>query len=505
MNKGRNMPGVDKLVVKTPEARGRLVDHLMTFQPWTAKPARRVYIPKASGKLRPLSIPCVIDRCLQARVKNALEPAWEATFEGSSYGFRPGRGCHDAIEKIYLLARPNKRKKWVVDADIERAFDTIDQTYLLNALGHFPAREMIEQWLKAGYLDEGVFHETPTGTGQGSVISPLLANITLHGLEDALGVTHNNRGELTGPRAVVRYADDLVVFCESEEDAEHVVNLVADWLRQRGLALSRDKTRITHLTTGFDFLGWTIRHYPAAHTSASGYKLRITPSKDSVRRVREKLRDIWRRKRGAPVRAVLADLNPLIRGWAGYFRTVTASETFRSLDDWMYHKEVRYTKRAHPTKPGYWRKNRYWGRLNAQRDDTWVFGDKQTGTYLLKFKWFSIKRHILVKGTASPDDPNLRAYWRHRITAKATELSRSDRKIARAQHYVCQTCGESLFNEEDLHRHHVEPKRNGGKDAYDNLVLEHLYCHQQKHGSTGDEAIPAPREPTRSWLRMWLA
>jgi len=276
-------------------------------------------------------------------------------------------------------------------------------------------------------------------------------------------------------------------------------------LRQRGLTLARDKTRSGRLTTGFDVLGWTIRRHPAAHTSAAGYKLRITPSKDAVRRVRKKLRDIWRRKRGAPVKAALADRTPLIRGWAGYFRTVMASETFRNLDDWMSHTEVRYTKRAHPTKPGYWRRSRYWGRLNAPRDDTWVFGDKQTGAYLLKFKWFPIRRHILVKGTASPDDPSPREYWRHRATATATELSRSDRTIARSQHDVCRTCGESLCNEEDLHRHHVEPKRDGGKDAYDNLVLEHLYCHQQKQGSKGDETIPAPHEPTRSWLRTWLA
>src|SRR5919202_4926940 len=150
VNQGKNTPGVDKLTVKTPEGRGRLVDHLMTFQPWKAKPAKLVYIPKASGKQRPLGIPTVIDRCLQARVKDALEPEWEARFEGVSYGFRPGRGCHDAIEKIYLLARPNKRKKWVVDADIQGAFDNIGHDYLLRLIGRFPARELIRQWLKAG-------------------------------------------------------------------------------------------------------------------------------------------------------------------------------------------------------------------------------------------------------------------------------------------------------------------------------------------------------------------
>ena len=206
INHGKNTAGVDKVVVKTPDARGRLVDLLMTHQPWKARPAKRVYIPKANNKLRPLSIPTVLDRCLQARVKNALEPSWEARFEGSSYGFRPGRGCHDAIGKIYQLARPNKTRHWVIDADIKGAFDNISQDHILEAIGSFPARELIKQWLKAGYVDKDVLHETDTGTGQGAIVSPLLANIALHGIEEALGITYTTKGISQGP-AVVRYAD----------------------------------------------------------------------------------------------------------------------------------------------------------------------------------------------------------------------------------------------------------------------------------------------------------
>ena len=172
-NAGRYTPGVDKVVVKTPEARGRLVDLLSTAQPWRAQPARRAYIPKATGKLRPLGISTIRDRCLQARVKNALEPFWESRVEETSYGFRPGRGCHDAIAKIYLLANSKGRKRSVVDADIKGCFDNVSHGHILAAIGPFPARALIRQWLKAGYVDNAVFHDTPTGTGQGSVISPL--------------------------------------------------------------------------------------------------------------------------------------------------------------------------------------------------------------------------------------------------------------------------------------------------------------------------------------------
>ncbi len=209
-NQGKNTPGVDKVLLKTPAARGRMVDQLAHYQIWTAKPVRRVYIAKANGKLRPLGIPVMIDRCVQSMVKNALEPSWEARFEGCSYGFRPGRGCHDAIEKIFKIARPDKRKKWILDADIQGAFDNISHDDLLATIGRVPGCELIKQWLKAGYVDKGVFHETEAGTPQGGVISPLLANIALHGMEEALGIRHRKRGELDSKRALVRYADD---FC----------------------------------------------------------------------------------------------------------------------------------------------------------------------------------------------------------------------------------------------------------------------------------------------------
>jgi RNA-directed DNA polymerase len=484
INAGKNTPGVDKLVIKTPAARGRMVDILAHYTLWKAKPARRVYIPKANGKLRPLGIPVIVDRCLQAMVKNALEPAWEARFEGSSYGFRPGRSCHDAIEKIYGLARPNKTKKWVLDADIRGAFDHISHDYLLKTIGAVPGKELIKQWLKAGYVEHGAFHATEQGTPQGGVASPLLANIALHGMEEAIGVKYDYRGQLIGKRAVVRYADDFVCFCETREDAEQVQKILVEWLKERGLALSEEKTRIVHLTEGFDFLGFNIRHYPAPQTSRTGWKLLIKPSKESVQDVQRKLKDQWDKVQGTNVQSVLTKLNPIIRGWANYFRTAVAKEIFSSLDRWMFYKADRYTRRMHPKKPKDWRHRKYWGRFQLERLDPWVFGDKQTGGHVLKFSWFPIERHVLVKGRASLDDPRLKDYWQKRQAAKAKDLTLSKQKLAKRQKGRCAECGETLFNDEELQVHHLLARSQGGKDTYSNLALVHLLCHQQIHAKT---------------------
>jgi RNA-directed DNA polymerase len=484
INAGKNTPGVDKLVLKTLAARGKMVDALARYSLWKAKPARRVYIPKANHKLRPLGVPVIIDRCLQAMVKNALEPAWETKFEGTSYGFRPGRSCQDAIGKIYGLARPNKTKKWVLDADIRGAFDYISHEYLLETIGPVPGKELIKQWLKAGYVEHGTFHATEHGTPQGGVISPLLANIALHGMEEAIGVKHTAEGHIKGTRAVVRYADDFVCFCESKEDAEHVQKILMEWLAERGLAISGEKTRIVHLTEGFDFLGFNIRHYPAPQTSRTGWKLLIKPSKESVQAVQKKLKEIWMKGKGANVQGVLAKLNPIIRGWANYFRTVVASEIFHKLDSWMFYRADRYAKWQHPKKPKHWRQQKYWGRLNLDRSDRWVFGDKATGGYLLKFGWFPIERHTLVKGTASPDDPQLKGYWEQRQAAKTKDLTFSKQKLAKRQKGRCLECGESLFNDEELQVHHRLAKSLGGTDVYSNLALVHLLCHQHIHAVT---------------------
>jgi RNA-directed DNA polymerase len=274
------------------------------------------------------------------------------------------------------------------------------------------------------------------------------------------------------------------VFCETKEDAAQVVEILTEWLKERGLELSKEKTKIVHLTEGFDFLGFNIRHYEHKLTARTGWKLLIKPSNESVQKIREKLRDKWCSQIGHNVMTVIKELNPIIRGWANFARREVANRVFKKLDNWMFLRERRFTKRTHPTKSWEWRQARYFGRLNFSRKDNWVFGDKHTGKHLLKFSWFRIERHILVKGSASPDDANLREYWAKRNVAKAANLKPKTQVLAKKQRGKCLRCGESLFNGEDIHLHHKVWKSKGGKDSVSNLELIHLFCHQQIHAGT---------------------
>ena len=223
-------------------------------------------------------------------------------------------------------------------------------------------------------MEDEVFHATETGTMQGGIISPLLANITLHGIEDALGIKYDKRGQIIGNRIVVKYADDFVCLCETEDDAQLVVEQLKPWLSQRGLQLSEEKTQIVHITQGFDFLGHNIRHYKDK-SSKTGYKLLTKPSKKAIKEIRHKIRQTWLKYKSNQVKELIAKLNPIIRGWANYHRKGVARKIFESLDQWMHTRARRYAKRKHPNKNETWRKQKYFGRFNLDRKDKWVFGD----------------------------------------------------------------------------------------------------------------------------------
>jgi RNA-directed DNA polymerase len=307
-----------------------------------------------------------------------------------------------------------------------------------------------------------------------------LANIALDGMSEALGIDYqlDAKWHKTSKRLLVRYADDFVVFCETKEDAEQAKGDLKGWLTVRGLQLSEEKTRIAHLMEGFDFLGYNVRHYRVNNTR-TGYKLLIKPSKEAVKELQKKLKETWKAYTGKPLNEVLDKLNPIIRGWANYHRINVASQVFSYLDHWMFRHEIKWAKRKHRSKGWKWIKQRYWGRLNKKMNNNWVFGDKHTGRYLLMFSWHNIRRHVLVRRDASPDDPELRTYWTKRNAKHSHELSPGKQKISRRQNHVCTRCGETLYNGEDLHEHHVVRPKDGGTDTYDNYELVHVECHKQ--------------------------
>ena len=447
-NTGRKTAGIDGEVALTPEARADVAVRVhQSISSWNPRAVRRVYIPKASNraKLRPLGIPVILDRCHQNRVKNALEPEWEARFEPRSYGFRPGRGCHDAIAAICNACKgPMARRVWALDADLAAAFDRIDHDHLLSSLGSFPARDLIRGWLKAGVFEAGKgFAPTVEGTPQGGVISPCLLNVALHGLEEAAGVCYKTSGTRTGDTkpgspVAVRYADDVVVLCHSQQQAGHVKARLAEWLVPRGLAFNEEKTQIVHLNEGFDFLGFNIRRYP-------NRKLLIKPSEAAVRRVRERLASELRSLRGSNAMAVIATLNPVIRGWAAYYRGVVSSRLFGSLDHYLWHITYKWATWRHANKPKRWIVGRYFGKFSKFRNDHWVFGDRDSGAYLIRFSWTAIERHVPVKGAASPDDPALASYWAARRKKVKPPLDGYTLRLLTRQAGLCPLCGDHLL------------------------------------------------------------
>jgi len=484
-NNGKATPGVDQEIWDTPEKKTQAV-HALKRRGYRSQPLRRVYILKSDGKtMRPLGIPTMIDRGQQALHLLALDPVVETTADRNSYGFRQKRSCADAIGQCFLALR-SANAQWVLEGDIKSCFDKISHDWLL---AHVPMdRVILQKWLKSGYMEKHVLHESMDGTPQGGIISPALANCALDGLERLLrekfpaGKRLKSFGGKKPCVNLVRYADDFVITSKSKELLEGEIKpLVERFLQERGLELSPTKTVITHVEHGFDFLGQNVRRYPNG-------KLLIKPSKKNVGTFLNGIRRIIKEAHGVSAADLIDQLNPKIRGWANYHRHVVSKRIFGRVDRTIFSSLWQWARRRHLNKPSRWVKPKYFER---RKDCNWTFfGEtcddegRPKKVWLFHAQSTPITRQVKVKGEANPYDPTYETYFEEREGAHMLETFRGIstlRYLWYEQRGLCTQCNTKITRITGWRLHYCVPRVKGGSTGATNCVLLHPECHDRVH------------------------
>jgi RNA-directed DNA polymerase len=491
-NRGKRTPGVDGVVWNTPAKKAQAVQSLRQ-RGYRPQPLRRIYIPKGNGRRRPLGIPVMADRAMQALYLLALEPIAETWADPNSYGFRLLRSPADTIEQCFNLLATRRSAGWIFEGDIRACFDRISHAWLL---AHVPMdKTILRKWLKVGFMEENILYPTEEGTPQGGIISPVLANMALDGLEMALQDAFPKRLRQRYKIHLVRFADDFIIVCALKEVLEEQVKpLVEHFLAERGLELSPEKTHITHISDGFDFLGQNIRKY--------NDKLLIKPSRKSIGVCLNRVRAIVKANRQVTAGDLVLKLTPVLRGWANYHRHVVSKRTFQSMDCAIFKCLWAWARRRHPNKNAEWVKHKYFktvggcnwiffGRVKkakGQTQEVWLHPMAQT----------LIQRHTKIKAEVNPYDPAWEQYVERRLGVKMASTLRGRRTLLylwQEQGGLCPVCDQPLTELTEWHAHHIVWRAHGGGDGTENRVLLHPNCHRQVHSQR--LTVAKPRPPVR--------
>jgi RNA-directed DNA polymerase len=488
-NDGSQTPGVDGMVWDTPAQKACAIEALRQ-RGYRALPLRRLYIPKTdgTGRQRPLSIPTMHDRAMQALYLLALDPIAETLGDPNSYGFRTERSTADAIEQCFNVLARRYAPQWILEGDIRACFDGISHKWLV---AHIPLdKAMLHKWLKAGFVDKHRLYPTEAGVPQGGICSPVIANLTLDGLERLLRAHYppNTKRAQRAKVNLVRYCDDFIITGSSQAVLEQEVQpLVEHFLHERGLELSQAKTHITHIEHGFDFLGQNVRKYAG--------KLLIKPAPKKVHTCLGNIRHIVKANKQATAGHLIAQLNPVIRGWANSHRHVVSKATFYKVDTAIFQTLWSWATRRHPKKPGRWIAQKYFPTRHGRR---WTFVGTRVGRRgqpqeltLCRAGDVPIQRHVKIKGTANPYDPQWEVYFEERLGVKMTHALKGRRQLLslwKQQDGLCPVCHQPITRLTGWHNHHRVWRTHGGSDTADNRVLLHPTCHRQVHSQALDGA-----------------